>query len=153
MIDEISSQTNLLSLNASIEAARAGEHGRGFAVVANEIGKLANECALAAKNSTELIQKTLEVVENGSALTNKTADVFHAIVKDSEETKNLVSGIDEACSGQSHSLEEILIVVNQIAKVTESNALASEETAASSEKLSEEAKLLHSMLDEFELRK
>ena len=152
IIDEISSQTNLLSLNASIEAARAGEHGRGFAVVAQEIGKLANECAEAAKNSTILINKTLEVVEKGSKLTHETASVFETIVKDSEETRILVSGIDKACTQQAYSLEEILLVVHHIADITETNSIASGETATASEELSIEAEILRAMLDEYKLR-
>lgn len=152
MIDEISSQTDLLSLNASIEAARAGAHGRGFAVVAGEIGKLAKDCAEAAKKSTELINKTLESVKTGSELTNHTASVFDRIVKDSEETRILVNGIDKACSKQSVSLEEILKAVHQIAEITESNSSAASQTAVSSEKLLMEARSLDSLLLAYELR-
>ncbi len=151
MIDEISSQTNLLSLNAAIEAARAGEHGRGFAVVASEIGKLAKDCAEAAKKSTNLINNTLDVVGKGSELTHRTAIVFEVIVKNSEETRILVSDIDKACSQQYISLEEILLVVNQIAEITESTSFAASETATASEELANEAETLKLVLDEYKL--
>lgn len=152
MIDEISSQTDLLSLNASIEAARAGVQGRGFKVVAEEIRKLAKACADAAKKSTELINKTLAAVKAGSELTFKSADVFNHIVKDSEETRILVSEIDAACRKQSTALDEISLTVLHIAKIAESNSSAASDTAVSGEKLLEEARILDLMLSEYKLR-
>lgn len=152
IIDEISSQTDLLSLNASIEAARAGEHGRGFAVVAGEISKLARDCAKAAKNTESLINQTLSVVEKGYGFTKQTAKVFNEIVKDSVEMKERVDQIYQASIKQSDSLEEILTVVNQIAEITEANSFASAKTAKSGEKLLNEAISLKDLISEYKLR-
>lgn len=153
LIDDISSQTDLLSLNASIEAARAGEYGRGFAVVAGEISKLAKDCARAAKNTEELINKTLTVVDKGYGYTKQTAEVFEEIVKDSVKMKEMVDDIQKASIKQSDSLEEILTVVNQIAKITESNAFAASESAQSGEKLLVEANELKDLVLEYKVRK
>ncbi|MDF2802312.1 MAG: methyl-accepting chemotaxis sensory transducer [Anaerocolumna sp.] len=152
IIDEISSQTDLLSLNASIEAARAGDHGRGFAVVAGEISKLAKDCAKAAKNTENLINQTLTVVEKGYGYTRQTAEVFGGIVKDSVEMKTRVDAIYKASVGQSESLDEILAVINQIAQITESNSFASTESAKSGEKLLNEASTLKELISEYRLR-
>lgn len=152
LIDEISAQTDLLSLNASIEAARAGEHGRGFAVVAYEISKLAKDCAKAAKNTEELINQTLSVVDKGYGYTRQTAEVFGEIVKDSVEMKERVDAIYKASVKQSDSLEEILTVVNQIAQITESNSFASAQSAKSGEKLLSEANTLKELIEEYKLR-
>lgn len=152
LIDNISSQTDLLSLNASIEAARAGEYGRGFAVVAGEISKLAKECANAAHNTEELVNKTMAVVEKGHGYTLQTAQVFGVIVKDSLEMKVMVDNIHKASLKQNNSLEEILTVVNQIAKITETNSFAATESAQSSEKLLNEANQLRDLIAEYKLR-
>lgn len=152
IIDEISSQTDLLSLNASIEAARAGEHGRGFAVVAGEISKLARDCAKAAKNTENLINQTLSVVEKGHGYTQQTAKVFHEIVKDSVEMKERVELIYKASVKQSDSLDEMLTVVNQVAEITESNSFASANSAKSGEKLLDEATSLKDLISAYKLR-
>ena len=81
-IEGIASQTSLLALNASIEAARAGDAGRGFAVVADQIGKLATDSARAVVDTKELISKTVEEIDKGNSVTEKTAVGFERIIKD-----------------------------------------------------------------------
>lgn len=152
VIDGISSQTNLLSVNASIEAARAGEHGAGFAVVANEIGKLANECGEAAKNTANLITSSIKAVKEGSKLADETAEVLKNVVNSSSETNELVAKISQACSEQAISLNEVLQGIQQIAVVVETNSATAEEASASSEELLSQAETLNSMLIEFKLK-
>lgn len=150
-IEEIASQTNLLSLNASIEAARAGEAGKGFAVVADQIGKLAGDSAQAAVNTRDLIEKSLQEIENGNQITEKTVAALNKILESMNDFANAVKGASESSTEQANMLKQIEQGIEQISSVVQSNSAAAEETSATSQELSAQSEGLKTLVGKFRL--
>lgn len=150
-IEEIASQTSLLSLNASIEAARAGEAGRGFAVVATEIGKLASDSAQAAVNTKRLIERTVTEIEKGNEITASTVLAFETIIQEMSSFANVAKGTSETALEQAGALKQVEEGVGQIATVTEATAASAEESLATSEELAARATELQELVEHFKL--
>ena len=152
VINSISEQTKLLSLNASIEAARAGEQGKGFAVVADEIGKLAEECGDAVDTTNELINKTIQAVNAGGTLADETAGILKKIVNSTTETTQLVGDISRVCSKEEGNMKVIVSGIENIDRVVSNNAASSEESAAVSEELLAMVENLEGQIQEYQLK-
>jgi len=114
-IDEIAFQTNLLALNAAIEAARAGEAGAGFAVVADEVRNLAMRSAESAKNTSELIESTIKIVESGEAILKETNSSFHDVADQVGKTGTLIR---EISAGSEEQREGVASINNAVSDLT-----------------------------------
>lgn len=152
-IEDIASQTNLLSLNAAIEAARAGDAGKGFAVVADQIRKLASDSAESAVNTRRLIETSIQEVENGSQITERTALALDKVVNGLEEITVIVDHTAASSVQQEAVMGQIEQGVEQISSVVQNNSAAAEETSATSEELSAQSVNLNELVGQFKLKK
>lgn len=151
-IEDIASQTNLLSLNASIEAARAGEAGRGFAVVADQIGKLASDSIQSAANTRELIMKTMKEIQVGNDITGIASDAFTNIILEIEESAKAADDISTTSLKQSENLQQISQGIEQISGVVQNNSAVAEESSATSEELAAQADNLKELVARFKIK-
>lgn len=151
IIDEISSQTNLLSLNASIEAARAGEAGKGFAVVADEVGTLAKQTADSAKETRELIVTVLQEIQEGTRMAEETSESMKEVIQKAGESTDGMERISIAVQEETTAIESLKQETHHITTAVESNMAISEESVASSEELAAQATVLRKLVSEFNI--
>jgi methyl-accepting chemotaxis protein len=148
VIEEIAFQTNLLALNAAVEAARAGDHGKGFAVVADEVRNLAQRSAQAAKETTALIEDSVNRARGGTQVASEAGKALGVIVDNVSKVSELINGIAQASDEQAQGVEQVNTAVGQMDKVTQQNASGAEESASAAEELSAQAQTVNSMVAE-----
>ncbi|MBO9665888.1 MAG: chemotaxis protein [Bdellovibrio sp.] len=151
VIDDIAFQTNLLALNASVEAARAGEQGRGFAVVAEAVRTLSQRSAVAAKDISNLINESVERVEKGSAVADRSGMLLQNILSSVKKVADLNNEISEASAEQATGIAQITKAMNELDGSVQQNAQASEEVSASSETMQAQATVLHDSVEQLNI--
>ena len=151
VIDSIAFQTNILALNAAVEAARAGEQGRGFAVVASEVRSLAGRSAAAAREIKQLIDASVERVEQGSALVDRAGATMTDVVSAIARVTDIVGEISNASRAQSQGVAQVGSAVTHLDEVTQQNASLVEEIAAAAGGLQAQAQDLVGVVSVFKL--
>lgn len=152
-IEDIASQTNLLSLNASIEAARAGDAGKGFAVVADQIRNLADQSSKSAVDSKELIKTAIYEIKEGNKNAIKASNSLKEVVDGIHMVANNARKMKEVSLEQSTSMQQTDKAVEKITEVVQNNSAAAQETSATSESLNAQVTALSNMISVFTFRK
>jgi len=152
VIDEIAYQTNLLALNAAVEAVQAGQYGKGFAVVADNVKRLADKSAKAAKEISQIIEESVVNAESGTELANETASILAEIFENINEVNVMVNDISRATTEQSVGISQMNTAIERMANILQSYSSMVEESSAASAKLSEQADLMKQQVSLFKLR-
>ena len=147
----ISSQTNMLALNASIEAARAGEAGKGFAVVAEQVKHLAEQSTQAAGETTRLIQNTIDAVDKGIVIADATEANMTDVMQGAKGATEKMIEIAESLGKEVESIQLIDKNISHIAEIVDNNSASSEETAAISEEQSAQVQTMVHMVEKFQV--
>lgn len=148
-IEDIASQTNLLSL----EAARAGEAGKGFAVVAGQIRSLSEQSAKAAVDTRQLIESAIAVSNEGNEAAERVSTSIEKVINGMKEVADSSQKLSEIAEEQAKAMEQAEAGINQISDVVQSNSANAEETSATSEELSAQAETMNELISKFILEK
>ena len=151
VIDSIAFQTNILALTAAVEAARAGKHGQGFAVVASEVRSLSARSAAAAKEIRELINESVQQVEEGSRIVHQAGVTMSQVVESIRRVTDIMTEISAASNEQRSGVEQVAEAVTQMDQATQQNAALVEQMAAAAASLQQQSDDLVNAVSVFQL--